>query len=239
MIAFLTVRPGAYADSCQPPEIPVGFVNLNSGPAPDFSTVDFVATVGHNAAALKSMVFDQGPRRILVVLDRDEKLSADTLKGEQFILQTISSSLRQDDQVAVMTVRGRRRLIPFTKNRGELLHVFASENTPAPNAKGILDTVLEATEMFGPPQSGDAIVVVAAGLGGDDHDRSKVLMALLQHRIRLFGIALGPVARHYAASENRYTVSSGSETVTTSNFDIGDETSTPSRRQAAVLYWWP
>jgi hypothetical protein len=141
-------------------------------------------------------------------MDRDQELSGNTIKGEQLILETILSSVRQDDQLALVSARGRRRSIPFTKDRGELLRAFTSEDKTAPNGKDILDTVRNGIEMFGSPQPGDAIVVIAVSLGGSSSGRAQVLTTLLRRGIRLFGLALGPVARHYTASGH----------------DIGDET---------------
>jgi hypothetical protein len=59
---------------------------------------------------------------------------------------------------------------------------------------GVLDTVLVGIEWFGPPQPGDAIVVMAADMEGNRRANTRMVAKVLQDsHIRMFGLALGPV----------------------------------------------
>lgn len=190
------------SDSCQSTEVAVELVDLNGQGAPQFSIADFRATRGTAPVGLKSIKLDDGPRRIVLVIDKAKKLSTDTRKAEQLILETLLSSARQNDQFALITARGPQQVVQFSRDHEALLQALATEDATAPNKNGVLDAIQRAVDVFGAPQPGDAIIAIAADLGGR-HSVSPAALAktLQQRRIRLFGIALGPVARHFGGSD--------------------------------------
>lgn len=196
------------SEPCQLTDVPLGVVNLNVGPSPEFSVRDFKPVLEKQPLTVRSIAVDVGPRRILLVLDRFKKLSPDTRQAEQSIVKTLLSFARPDDQFALITVRGPQQFVPFTKDRDEILRAVATEDKSAPMAAGVLATLLKNIEVFGSPQPGDAIVAIAAGLGHNRSSRShQFTSALLQRHIRFFGIALGPVARYSLNPLNRtYTI---------------------------------
>ena len=195
--ATLTSASLGKSDSCESIEVPVQPLDL-TGATHGFTVSDFLATAGKTPLNLKSIMFDDGPRRVVLVVDQDKKLSPDTRKAEQLILQAIFSSARQNDLFAMITARGPERTVQFTGDHAALLRAFSTNDQAGSSIKdGVLDAVLKGVGMFGSAQTGDAIIVIAADLGGRHSiSRNSLEKTLLQHQIRLFGIALGPVARN-------------------------------------------
>jgi hypothetical protein len=173
------------------------------------ATEDFDAHVKKKPVSLKSLTYDEGARRILIVIDADRKLSADTRKAEAILVETILAGARPEDTFALLPARGPGREVKFTTDRRAIAEAIGWASKEGKEI-GVLDAVMAGIEHFGAAQSGDAIVVIAAELEGNHKANAKmVAKALEEHHIRMFGLALGPVA-------TKSSVASGTMTSTTS-----------------------
>jgi hypothetical protein len=197
--------------ACTTLEVPVGVINMSGNVFRGLAAEDFIGRVQKKAVAVKAITYDDGPRRVLIVADVSKKLSADSRKAEDETIKTLLGNARPGDTFAIMAARGPGQDVKFTAD-----HTAISEALDQPGQgkhgkePGVLDAVMVGIEWFGPPQPGDAIVVIAAALEGNRKANARtVAKALEQNHIRMFGLALGPV-------QTKNSVAGGFMTSTTS-----------------------
>lgn len=217
----------ASAQTCQTVEVPVNPISATAHTFRGLIAEDFVLLQG--SGRVKSLAFDDGPRRVLLVVDTSSKLSANTRRAEAALLESLVAASRSQDSLALIAARGPGGEVRFGEDRSGIASAL---NTPerSRSKEGVLDAAMEGMQWFANPRPGDAIVLVAADLDGNHKTSAKaVAKALGEHHIRMFGLALGPITA-------RSTVAGGSMTSTTSqgfawttpltgamNYETGDE----------------
>jgi hypothetical protein len=200
----------AQQSACKGVEIPVSVFSVSGDVFRGLAAEDFVGRTQKKPVGVKSLSYDDGPRRILLVVDTNRKLNADTRRAEEEMIASILSAARPEDSFALLPARGPGREISFTVERPPITKALSQPAEKSAKEPGVLDAVMAGIEEFGAPQNGDAIVVMAADLEGNHKANAKlVAKALEEHHIRMFGLALGPVA-------TKNSVAGGSMTSTTS-----------------------
>jgi hypothetical protein len=201
---------GTAQEACKTEELPVGVISVTGEIFRGLAAEDFSGHIQKKPVGLKSLTYDDGPRRVVIVLDASQKLSADTRKAEATLVETMLATARPEDSFALLPARGPGREVDFTTDRQAITAAIGGSSGKQGREPGVLDAVMAGIERFGAPQSGDAIVVIAAELEGNHKANAKtVARALQEHHIRMFGLALGPVS-------TRNITTGGSMTSTTS-----------------------
>lgn len=181
--------------ACKVVEVPVGVISVSGDVFRGLAAEDFVGRVQKKQVTVKALTYDDGPRRVLIVVDTSKKLSSDSRKAEAEMVQILLASARPEDTFALMVARGPGQDVKFTADRTAITQALnRSGDGKSGKEPGVLDAVMTGTEWFGTPQAGDAIVVIAAELEGNRKANAKmVAKALEEGHIRMFGLALGPV----------------------------------------------
>jgi hypothetical protein len=197
--------------ACKTVEVPISVISMSGDIFRGLAAEDFIGRVQKKPVAIKALTYDDGPRRVLLVVDTNKKLSSDSRKAEAEMVQVLLASARPEDTFAIMFARGPGVDVKFTADRSVITQAL-NQSGDAKHGKepGVLDTVMTAIESFGAAQAGDAIVVIASDLQGNHKTTAKqVARAMEGSHIRMFGLALGPV-------QTRNSVAGGSMTSTTS-----------------------
>lgn len=217
--------------ACRSTEIPVGVISANGDVFRGLAAEDFVGHLQKKPVSIKTITYDDGPRRVLLVVDASKKLSADSRKAETEMIHVLLANARPEDTFGIMAARGPGQDVKFTTDRAAITQALSQAGDGRRGKDpGVLDTVMVGIEWFGPPQPGDAIVIIAADLEGNHRANAKqVAKGLESNNIRLFGLALGPV-------QTKSSVAGGTETSTISQglayttpgvgalvYDTGDE----------------
>jgi hypothetical protein len=196
--------------ACKSVEMPVGVISMTGDVFRGLAAEDFVAQIQKKSVTVKSLTYDEGPRRILIVLDGNKALSANTRKAQSTMIAALLEAARPEDSFALLSARGPGREVGFTTDRRAITEAPGANARNGEREPGVLDSVMAGIERFGAPQNGDAIVVIASDLEGNHKANIRnVAKALEEHHIRMFGLALGPV-------QTRNSVAGGSMTSTTS-----------------------
>ncbi len=194
--------------ACKAVELPVGVISASGDVFRGLAAEDFVGHTQKKPVSVKALTYDDGPRRVLLVVDTNKKLSEDTRKAEVEMIQALAASVRPEDTLALMVARGPGRDVNFTADRS-LISQAIRQDADGKRGKeaGVLDTIMTGIEWFGAPQAGDAIVVMAADLaaGNRKANAKQVAKALEEHHIRMFGLALGPVQTQSIVAEGTMT----------------------------------
>lgn len=192
-------------------EFPVSVVNPNLESFRGLSAADFSAHAAKTTIPIKSITFDDGPRRVVLVVETGKKINSNSRKAEIEMVQAMVADARPGDSFALIATQGPNRMAKFGSDRAKLIDALGQEwSAGKDQGVGVLDAVMEGVELFGQPATGDAIVVIAAELQGSRKANAKsVAKALEEHHIRMLGLALGPVA-------TKSVVAGGTMTSTTS-----------------------
>lgn len=224
-------------------EFPVSVVNPSLESFRGLSAADFSAHAAKIAVPIKSITFDDGPRRVLFVVETGKKINSNSRKAEIQMVEAIVGDARPGDSFALIATHGQNRIAKFGSDRAKLIDALGQEwGSGKEQGTGVLDAIMEGIEFFGQPATGDAIVVIAAELQGNRKTNPKaVAKALEEHHLRMLGLALGPVA-------TRSLVAGGTMTSTTSQglayttplvggtvYDAGDEDFYPLTVQSGGL----
>lgn len=194
MLVCSLLAAGVAQPACPKVEIPVGVVSANLDTFRGLAAEDFAAQPHKGKVQVKSATFDDGPRRMLVVVDTSKKLPANARAAEVELIKAMVAASRPEDSLALITARGPGGIVKFGEDRNGLIDAISSEGKANRNNEGVLDAVMDGMEWFDGSRAGDAIVLIAADLEGNHKASAKtVAKALADHRMRLFGLALGPV----------------------------------------------
>jgi hypothetical protein len=240
LIALSSFAP-AQSDSCKVTELPVGVVNPNGESYVGLNTSSFTGRVGKIAVPLKSMTYDDAPRRIVLVVDQSKKINADAHKAQQDMLAVLLGSARPEDTFALITARGPSHVVKFGEERSALTSAVNDESTASHGKDlGVMDAILQGVDMFGESKQGDSIIVMAYDLEGNHGASAKrVAKALEDHHVRLFGLSLGPVSTRNIAVSGQSTTAWGLATATSAAgdmvFDTGDDNFYPLTRNSGGL----
>ena len=177
--------------------IPIDVITPNGDVVRGLAAEDFLGQVQRSAVKLKSLTFDDEPRRVLFIVDLSKKLSAESRKGQSELVNDIMAGSNANSSFALLTARGPNREVKFTFDHAEIVSALGEQGGSRGKEQGVLDAVLEGVSWFGEAHPGDAIVVLAADTEGNHKANAKsVAKALEDHHIRLFGLAFGPVSAH-------------------------------------------
>jgi len=190
LLAILTFAAGAMAQqACSAIEVPVSVISAGGESFRGLSAESFVASNG----SVKSLTYDEGPRRVLLVVDTSSKLSNNARKAEAELVDSLVTASRPEDSLALITARGQGGIVKFGEDRAGISRALSPQ--AGPNRKGgVLDAVVDGLEWFEGSRPGDAIIVIAADLDGNHKTNPKsVAKALAAHHVRMFGLALGPI----------------------------------------------
>ena len=242
LLGSLVPAISAQQGACSPTDVAVGVTDARGEAFRGLSSADFVTHASKGQIAISSLDFDNGPRRIALVVDQYKKLPSNAHQAEQELVKTLLEAARSQDSFALVVARGPARVIKFGEDRAGIVDTVKENGRQKGKGLGVLDAVMEAINLFGEHRSGDAIVVIAADLGGNHHAKPKtVAEALAEHGIRMFGLALGPVSRGNITKSAQGLTAWGLATVTpgigTINYSRGDEDFLPlsTNSGAAVL----
>lgn len=231
----------AQGDKCKSTEVPVGIVNGKGEPFHGLSSAEFFGRAGKAPVAVKNMTFDDGPRRIVLVVDTSKKLNGDTRQAERTMIETLLSSARSRDSFAMVTARGPEHVVKFGEEHSAFVEALPTEGESRHGKEqGVLDGVMKAIELFGDAKPGDSIIVMAADLAGSHTATAKmVAKALEQHHIRMFGLALGLVQVQNSAASGQGTTAWGLATATPGMgdfvYDTGDADFYPLTRNSGGM----
>jgi len=226
MLAGWTLDAGAQ-QACKA-EVSVGVIDSNGNSFRGLAREDFL-TRGPKGIGVESIAYDEGPRRLLLVVDTSKKLSIAAHKAEIELVKAIVATSRPADSLALITARGPGGTVKFGEDRSKLLDVLESEANPNKD-RGPLDAANEGLEWFSDPRPGDAILLIAASTDGNHKTNAKSLAkALASHHVRLFGLALGLVMTRNISAEGvvTSTTSQGMAYVTAGLGDYAYDTGDP------------
>jgi len=200
----------AQQNVCTISDVPVAVISVSGDVFRGLAAEDFVGRTQKKPVGVKSLAFDDGPRRVALVVDTSNKLSADSRRAEKELVEVILAGARPEDTFALLSARGPGIDMNFTADHGSIIRALGVNESRGGKDPGVLDAVMTAIEQFGGHQNGDAIVVIAAEMEGNHKANAKmVAKALEDHHIRMFGLALGLVT-------TKSSVAGGSMTSTTS-----------------------
>jgi hypothetical protein len=231
----------AQSDACKAAEVPVGVVNPNGETYIGLNASSFSGHAGKIAVPVNSMSYDDGPRRILLVVDQGKKVNADSRKAEQDMLAVLLGAARQQDSLALITARGPSHVVKFGEERSALAAAINDEGIGLHgNEIGVMDAMLQGVAMFGESKPGDAMIVMAYDLEGNHGaNAKKVAKALEDHHVRMFGLALGPVSTRNITTSGQSTTAWGLATASPSvgeiTYDTGDDNFFPLARNSGGL----
>jgi len=227
-LAGLTAGSAAQGSSCTA-TLTVGVTNGKGEPFRDLNPNDFNGGTSKVRITVKSVTYDDGPRRIALVVDQAKKLTSSGHRTEQALVQEMMADRRPQDSFALVVARGSGKVIRFGEDAsGIAAAAYGEGEGSAGKDIGVLDAVMQAISLFGEPKPGDSIVVIAADTEGNHKSNPKsVAKALREHGIRMFGLALGPVSHRNAAASTQSTTAWGLATVRPAtgafNYTTGDE----------------
>lgn len=194
MFVGCLVVSGAAQPACSKVEIPVSVVNATLDTFRGLAAEDFAAQPQKGRIDIKSATFDDGPRRMLVVVDTSKKLPANARAAEVELIKAMVAASRPEDSLALITARGPGGIVKFGEDRNWLIEAISPEGKANRGSEGVLDAVMDGMEWFDGSRPGDAIVLIAADLEGNHKANPKtVAKALADRHLRMFGLALGPV----------------------------------------------
>src|SRR5205814_10254069 len=95
----------AQQTACKAVEVPVGVISASGDIFRGLAAEDFVGRMQNmqkKEVAVKTLTYDDGPRRVLIVVDTNKKLSADARKAEGEMVRTILAAARPEDTFALI-----------------------------------------------------------------------------------------------------------------------------------------
>ena len=211
ILGFSTLGLGQQA-ACKGVEVPIGVISASGDIFRGLAAEDFVSHVQKKPATVKLVTYDDGPRRVLIVVDVNKTLSPGSRKAQGEVVRTILENSRPQDTFALISTHGHGPQVKFTADRSAIRQALGWDNGPDSGKElGVLDGVMTGMEWFETPQSGDSIVVIAADMEGNHKTNARlVARALEEKHIRMFGLALGPVTtKSSLAGETVTTASQG------------------------------
>jgi len=231
----------AQSESCKTTEVPVGVVNANGETYVGLNASLFTGRAGKVAVPVKSMTYDDGPRRIVLIVDQGKKVNADAHKAQQDMLAALLGSARTEDSFALITARGSSQVVKFGEERSALTAAVNSEGTGSHGKDlGVMDAILQAIDMFGEGKQGDSIIVMAYDLEGNHGANAKRVAQSIGRASRAaVGLALGPVSTKNVATSGQATTAWGLATASSALgdvvYDTGDDNFYPLTRNSGGL----
>lgn len=180
----------AQSGSCKV-DLPVGIIGTDGSLLDGLTAHDLTVYLRKKSLPVESVGSDDGPRRILFVLDTSRRLPPEARKAEAMLVSFILSKARSADSFALLTARGAMRQVKFEEGRDALTKAVQElAADPKEPAKGhnILDALMEGIQWFGAPQPGDAVLLMADHLEEAIDEQNQYSSRQLSHTGPLQGI---------------------------------------------------
>jgi hypothetical protein len=145
-------------------DFPVGIVGIDGSLLNGLTDKDITVRLRKQTLPIESIGADDGPRRVLFVLDTGRRLSPDARKAETMLVSYVLSHARPSDSFALLTARGPLRQVHFEDGlvaMTKAVEEIAADPKETNKAPNVLDAVMEGIGWFGEPRTGDAIVIMA------------------------------------------------------------------------------
>jgi hypothetical protein len=163
--------------------------------SPALEASDFFARDRRRAISVRSVTIDNGPRRIVLVVENGKRLTPELRAVASGVISGMLSGTRPEDSFGLITAGGPCVELPLGSNPEairERVTPGADSSQIAACQYGVADAVERGATWLTPPQPGDAIFVLALDLDGRHHaSLSKVRQAIVARHIRVFDGELG------------------------------------------------
>lgn len=151
---------------------------------------------GTRDVVVKSMSFDQGPRRVVFVVQRGMQMKdAEKALTTAVLEKILDGGTRPQDTFGLITAGPGSTTIPLGTSPEKILAEVRTLIAEKASGKsiGVLDGVQQALEWFGEPQAGDAVYVLAGNDRFDNDHASfdKVMAELWKRKTRVYGFLFG------------------------------------------------
>lgn len=181
-------------------DVPVNVVLRDGRPVRSIPREDFSAQTKGGPVSFEFLDADNSPRRVLLIAQISDPMTADGLRIQKAIFTDILSRARPKDLFALLVVGSSNEEFRFGTPREKLLDAVA--RIPAKRTSSgmpMLDAIATGIDWFDKPQQGDSIITLLMGIEGHHKANfSKVQSNLDEKRIRLSGFLLGtPIAGFY------------------------------------------
>lgn len=179
-------------------DVPVSVALRNGNLVPGLPASSFTAASTRGPLSIEAAVYDTGPRRIVIVVDRGSGMKSAAATITREAIDKILSGARPQDSFALITTGAGARRISFGRSASDLSaevsNVFADAK-PKGSWLDLLDGMAEAAGWFSTAQRGDAMLVFTS----EDEFREgrvgfrKAYDTLTTRGIRVFAMLFGPI----------------------------------------------
>ncbi len=98
--------------------------------------------------SIKTITYDDGPRRVLIVADINKSLPIDSRKAEGEMIQVLLANARPQDTFAIMAARGPGQDVKFTADHAAITQALSQPGDGKRGKDpGVLDTVMVGDRM--------------------------------------------------------------------------------------------
>jgi len=192
-LCALPVR--AQDNGCTRRWVPVNVVDRKGGIVsyPDSSA--FQATLHHRAVKILAAVWDEQPRRVMILLDASSSMSSPALRALalQGANQLVAQMLPKTQMGLAVFSETITQTIALTTDRQALrekLKDLTAKKYPCPCHTALLDAIFESLSYFGTPQAGDVLYVISDGGENASHRTLRdVQDAVFASGVRVFALS--------------------------------------------------
>lgn len=182
---------------------------------PSLQPHDFRGTFGGKDLTIQSLSRASAPSRVVILFDKSGSMESETKrKVQQFIVSELVQSLPANTQFAVVAFGSRvLETMELGHSRADVLSAvnrFAA--SPGKGKTAVRDAQLYASDLLGPAQVGDSVVVVSDGQDNQSKNRmSAVQQAYWSKGIRMFLFEIVDRYFHdgHSAEEELFSTDSG------------------------------
>jgi hypothetical protein len=97
----MACTPVVYTQWRRSSEIPINVISASGDIFRGLAAEDFVGRLQKKPVTVKVVTFDDGPHRVLIVVDVNKKLSSDSRKAQGEMLRTVLDNARPQDTFAL------------------------------------------------------------------------------------------------------------------------------------------
>jgi hypothetical protein len=198
LAAFPLLMAAQQPIACEERTFPVNVVDIHGQQILGLTSERFRADFQGQPVKIMSAKFEDGPQRILMLVDVTGSMWFDVQQRElvKLVADDMVSSGPPQAQLALATFSTKfETIVKFGQSREAVREAILSLNpavktssTPVASEETAMnDAILEAANMLGSPQPGDVVYVITDGLdNGSKSSTGKVLQYLEKQNIRLF-----------------------------------------------------
>ncbi len=132
---------------------------------------NFQGSLGHKPVEILSVVWDQNPRRILILLDgRALRWTTETWELALNQAEELVDRMAPASEIGLVAFTSRNKItLEFTRDRQNLRQIItkfqpmAAAKLKGPLQNGLWDAVYETLKTFVPPRDGDVLYVISDG----------------------------------------------------------------------------